>query len=298
MKQFFVLATAVFLVAACKQSYKISPSGLKYRVTESGSGAKLKNGQFIQFDYRAWMPEKDTTFYNTFGSVPAFTVIDSAMKAYDFREVLPLCRVGDEVEILLSVDTLKAKGQIENFSTTLAQRDYITFKVKIIKTFASEAEVGLAYQDEMKKQGEREDKTIADYLKKNNIKATKTTNGNYVQVLEQGSGAKIDSNTVAYVMYTGKLFSNGKEFDSNEKTGQPLEVRIGSGGIIPGWDESLRILNAGGKAKFFIPSSQAYGPRGNMGIPGFSILVFDIAVKEVKPAPAEITTPDMGMPPQ
>ena len=57
--------------------------------------------------------------------------------------------------------------------------------------------------------------------------------------------------------------------------GTPLEFQLGQ--VIAGWQEAIQLLKKGGKGKFLIPSTLAYGERGaGANIPPNSPLVFDI----------------------
>ena len=84
------------------------------------------------------------------------------------------------------------------------------------------------------------------------------------------------------VHYSGKL-TNGTEFDSSFKRNQPIEIQIGVGQVIKGWDEGLLLLNEGDEATFLIPSDLGYGARGAGGvIPPNATLIFDVALVRVK----------------
>lgn len=61
------------------------------------------------------------------------------------------------------------------------------------------------------------------------------------------------------VNYTGKL-GDGTVFDSSEDR-EPLEFTIGSGQVIPGFDEGVAGMNPGESKTITIPSDQAYGPH-------------------------------------
>ncbi|MBF2046724.1 MAG: FKBP-type peptidyl-prolyl cis-trans isomerase [Leptolyngbya sp. IPPAS B-1204] len=63
--------------------------------------------------------------------------------------------------------------------------------------------------------------------------------------------------TVA-VHYTGKL-EDGTVFDSSEG-GMPLEFAIGSGNVIPGFEEAVIGMSPGDTKTAKIPSDEAYGP--------------------------------------
>ena len=83
---------------------------------------------------------------------------------------------------------------------------------------------------------------------------------------------------------------DGKVFDSNtDSTFRHMDafnVNMTNdpalGGVIAGWKDGLSLLKKGAKAKFYIPSSLAYGEEGNGGIiPPNAILMFDIAVEDL-----------------
>ncbi len=92
--------------------------------------------------------------------------------------------------------------------------------------------------------------------------------------------AAANGNTIT-VNYTG-MFTDGKVFDTS--TGkQPLTVVIGTGQVIPGWDQGILGMKVGGKRRLIIPSSLAYGEKGAGGvIPPNATLVFDIELLDVK----------------
>ncbi|MDE3143600.1 MAG: peptidylprolyl isomerase [Bacteroidota bacterium] len=61
------------------------------------------------------------------------------------------------------------------------------------------------------------------------------------------------------VHYHGKLV-NGTTFDSSEGR-EPLEFEVGSGMVIPGFDEGVTGMAVGDKKTVQIPADQAYGPK-------------------------------------
>jgi len=96
---------------------------------------------------------------------------------------------------------------------------------------------------------------------------------------KNASGKKPDAGQKVKVHYTGK-FLNGEEFDSS-KGGDPIEIPIGRGRVIPGWDEGIMLLREGEKATLGIPSGLAYGQRGSGPIPPNTPLIFDVELVEV-----------------
>ena len=98
-----------------------------------------------------------------------------------------------------------------------------------------------------------------------------------------GSGPRPQTGQTVSVLYTGMLL-NGSVFDSSAKNGgQPISFPLGTGQVIPGWDQGLAALTVGTKAVLLIPSALAYGPRGaGAAIPPNSILRFDVELLEAK----------------
>lgn len=83
--------------------------------------------------------------------------------------------------------------------------------------------------------------------------------------------------------YTGKLYSNGKKFDSSLDRDQPFEFTLGSGQVIKGWDQGLLGMCIGEKRRLTIPSDLGYGDRGaGSDIPPGATLVFDVELLEIK----------------
>ncbi|KAJ3303058.1 FK506-binding protein 2A [Kappamyces sp. JEL0829] len=89
--------------------------------------------------------------------------------------------------------------------------------------------------------------------------------------------------------YTGRLFENGKQFDSSVGRA-PFEFTLGVGQVIKGWDQGImgrlqRLMSGmciGEKRKLTIPSELGYGSRGaGASIPPNAALVFDIELFKI-----------------
>jgi FKBP-type peptidyl-prolyl cis-trans isomerase FklB len=85
------------------------------------------------------------------------------------------------------------------------------------------------------------------------------------------------------VNYRGKLL-DGSEFDSSYSRGKPLDIPVN--GVIKGWQEALVMMKPGAKWTLYIPADLAYGANPRPGIPGNSLLIFDIEILGVKPKQA------------
>ena len=69
---------------------------------------------------------------------------------------------------------------------------------------------------------------------------------------------KIQNGQYAQVHYTGKL-ADGTIFDSSEGR-QPLEFKVGSGQVIPGFDQAIEGMKVNEEKEFLLKSEEAYGP--------------------------------------
>ena len=115
-----------------------------------------------------------------------------------------------------------------------------------------------------------------DYLKELEGKKgfTKTESGLIYEVLKENpSGTSPGVSDKVTVHYEGKLI-NGNVFDSSIKRGQPASFPVA--GVIRGWVEALQLMKTGEKWRLHIPSDLAYGSRGTRGIPGNSVLIFEV----------------------
>jgi FKBP-type peptidyl-prolyl cis-trans isomerase len=57
---------------------------------------------------------------------------------------------------------------------------------------------------------------------------------------------------------------------------------LGAGSVIAGWDQGIPGMRVGGTRTLLVPSSLAYGSRGQGSIPPNAALVFDIELLNVQ----------------
>src|SRR5690606_18126734 len=88
-----------------------------------------------------------------------------------------------------------------------------------------------------------------------------TESGLEYYIVERTEGEPASPGRMVKVHYAG-YFEDGNIFDSSFKRGEPIQLQIGAGQVIPGWEEGLALLKEGEKAKFIIPASLGYGEQG------------------------------------
>ena len=111
--------------------------------------------------------------------------------------------------------------------------------------------------------------------------AEKTASGLMYIMHEEGKGPKPAAGQNVKVHYELKL-ADGVVVDSSYSRGTPLDIPIGVGRVIPGWDEGIQLLNEGSKATLIVPSELGYGPSGAGGvIPPNATLIFKVELVQV-----------------
>lgn len=69
--------------------------------------------------------------------------------------------------------------------------------------------------------------------------------------------SQVKDNDTVQVHYTGKL-ENGQVFDSSVER-EPLEITLGQGALIPGFEKGLLDMKVNEKKTISIPKQEAYG---------------------------------------
>ncbi|MDB5191498.1 MAG: hypothetical protein JWQ96_1061 [Segetibacter sp.] len=302
MKKILAIAGLAAVMVSCNSDYEKTSTGLTYKIFKGDKKEKLKHGQIIKINGEVKIDGRDTVLFSTYGHLPEYMPVDTTTrKSHDFNEVLKLCAVGDSLVVIAQVDTLVKMG-LAQYNEVLKQRDQIKTTIKILGVFEDEAAKVKDQTQEVEKEKAREIAALENELKKKGIKAQKTANGVFVETIQPGTGPLVTAGNEVTVNYKGSLVSTGKVFDSNTDTThghvEPFKFVIGSGGVIPGWDEAAVTLSKGAKANIYIPALMAYGPAGRGPvIPPYAPLKFEMEILNIgTPAPQPIQQGMQGMP--
>jgi peptidylprolyl isomerase len=86
--------------------------------------------------------------------------------------------------------------------------------------------------------------------------------------LKKGTGPKATAGQTVDMQYTGVLFKDGTKFDASwDRGGQPFSFSLGSGQVIPGWDQGIVGMQKGGRRLLVLPPALGYGEQGTPGGP-------------------------------
>jgi FKBP-type peptidyl-prolyl cis-trans isomerase FkpA len=307
-KHLFSIALLAVLFPACKQTdFKKTKEGFPYRVFSSGNGEKIVPGNIVS--YHITQKLKDSVLQTSYGNPPMFAPIpkDSA-SSNPLAALLIEAKKGDSIEVKQPVDSLIKKNPRlaeDPFLSKKKGQDLITL-IKVVEVYKNEESAQGAFEKQniesynqqpgIAEQRKKDEASIQEYLKANNIQAQRTPWGAYIQVINPGSGPKPKYGQFSMVKYTGKDLT-GKVFDTNNKPGaELLPLQIGTGGSIIGFEDAVRQLPKGAKANIYIPSFIGYGAQGRPPViqPNQN-LMFEIDVVDVtdqRPAPPAAQMPD------
>jgi FKBP-type peptidyl-prolyl cis-trans isomerase FkpA len=307
-KQFLIIAAAALGFAACKGGLKKGPAGLEYTIVEDAKGDSIKVGDFISLNIIA-KTDGDSVLYNSYetGRQSQTLVPKSVYPGDLFYAIMKLTK-GDSAIIKINIDSAEKKGQPRPPGI---KGKYIVYNLKIMEVIKKDtskeqefqAKINAFFKAEGDKEKGAEAGKIKKYIDDNKLKVVKLPSGLQIATKVEGSGDKINVGDSVMLNYTGKLTS-GKVFDTSiaevakaNKTFNPqrpystLNMLIGMGKVIKGFDEGVMQMKKGGKAILIIPSDLAYGEQGMQGglIGPYSPLVFEIDL--VKVIPGKVKAP-------
>jgi FKBP-type peptidyl-prolyl cis-trans isomerase FkpA len=110
----------------------------------------------------------------------------------------------------------------------------------------------------------------------------RTPSGLYVEDVTVGAGEEAAPGRTVVVHYTGWL-PDGTKFDSSRDRNAPFSFPLGTGTVIPGWDEGVAGMQEGGRRRLVIPPQLGYGAEAQGSvIPASATLVFDVELIDVR----------------
>lgn len=267
-----------------QQGLTVLPSGLAYKIVKHGTGSRNPIiGDHIEMYIHVHVD--DSVLFDSrkmySATKPVSFVIAAPRGHGDIMEGFMKMTIGDSALIRVPVDSMKKNGA--QLMPWMKEGMVVEYNV-VMMSIRSEAEEKQYNEGKAAAQKGIDEGILQDYFKRNNITPQKSASGVYYTIIKEGTGEKIAAGQKASVNYTG-MFLDGKKFDSNVDTAfhhvQPFELTVGKGMVIKGWDEGLQQLKKGTRAMLYIPSTLAYGAQEQRGIPGNSILVFEVEITNV-----------------
>jgi FKBP-type peptidyl-prolyl cis-trans isomerase len=294
-----VLIISLYL-AVCSQvnaqdNFVHAPKGSLVKIFTSNPGDKIKLNDVITFDVTQ-KTDKDSVLFSSYAlGHPLKIQVQPSQNAGDLMDVFPLLTAKDSAYVKVPSDSV-FKGHEDQRPPFLPKGSMLIFTLKISKVQSLE--------DAMAEVKTAETTAANKYIADHKLNVTTTSSGLKYVITQPSLKRKPLSGDTLLVNYTGRT-TEGKVFDSSiqaealkaglqqgDRKYEPIQVVVGQGQVIKGWDEGLLLLNEGSKAEFIIPSGLGYGSEGSgPDIGPYSTLVFDIELVKIKPIKHAVAKP-------
>ncbi len=280
MKKFFrgVVLILIF-VAGCKPGFQETTTGLSYMfVQENKDGTKAKPGDILNLRM-TYHTDKDCLLFDSRMISDTFRLIlKKPQYKGDINEALAMLGTGDSAQFKLNAEKFYVNTLKQSMPGYMTKESQVVFDVRLLKiTPLKEYEKELTEAKKLKTEHEAQE--IKDYINQHKLKGEFLSSGTFFSEQVKGKGAQANYEDELLINYSG-YFLDGRPVDSNVGK-KPLQCKVGSNGLIDGWNEALQRMNEGGKVTVVLPSSTAYGEEGYGPVPPFTPLVFDIELIKV-----------------
>jgi hypothetical protein len=285
MKKIFFLLTLTILVFSCnsnKLKFKKHESGFSYCIVESNeNGKKLNLGNLILLEM-SYETKDGTILFNSKGSDRNYlrTITEPSRNGGSIEEGLLLLSEGDSAIFKISAEDflIHSEGFLK-LPKGVEPEDEIIIKLRIIDILdINEQKVLLT--ERFHKDEKTEMNLLDNYLNITNVTEEPKESGLYYIELEKGSGKQAQTGDIVFVDYTVKLIDGDLIETSLGK--KPISFKLGTGQVIPAWEEGLQYMHEGGKARLIAPSKIAYGDKGSGKIQPYSTIIFDIELIRIQ----------------
>ena len=275
--RYLILILFLIIFTSCVDNEKVLDNGVKLKYIKNGSGKTIMDGEILELNIEYLDYEGESIFKS---EDPILQQKDSLWSNIPFLNVLSNLKVGDSVYFQLTYDQFLGFIPGADYPDSIGG-EFMNFYAGIESIMTQEV-----FEEKQREQYEKmkmnDDKQLSidlelidNYLKENNINATRTESGLRIVVEKKGEGRLAAPGDNVSVHYTGMLL-NGEVFDSSLER-QPLSFTLGQGMVIKGWDEGITYFNKNSKGTIYIPSNLGYGANGAGGvIPPNAVLVFEV----------------------
>jgi len=253
---------------APKVTFKTKPLTVKVtttRVITDGRGAKLTKANKVEFSYAVFNGKNGKQIGTNFGDETALMDLSSSRAMTGLSKGLTGQQVGSRLLVAIPpADGYGAKGFAK---AGLGPTDTIVFLIDLVAASTPLPKVGGVAVRPVPGLPT----VIVTGAKPARITVPKTAAPTrlVVQPLIKGQGAVVRSGQSITVHYTGVLWRDGKTFDASgdpqpgAPAGAALDVQIGTGKVIPGWDQGLVGQTVGSRILLIVPPADGYGAKGS-----------------------------------
>jgi len=273
-KLFFITALAVLAFISCSNDSEVitTESGIKYFDEIVGEGKDAELGDLLSIHFKGWVIVDSTNLFSDWTN-------DSTRLPYmigdSYRQGQVIKFVLGEGAFIRGTDE-GIVGMKPNGKRMIVVPSELAYGEKGIGPVPPNADLKVFIE-----LLDVKDPVVAEMWDVDKSKIKTSESGLMYVIIEEGEGDFATDGNVVKVHYSGYLEDSTK-FDSSVERDEPFSFVVGNKQVIAGWDEGIRLLKKGGKARFVIPPSLGYGDITAGKIPPNSTLVFDVELLDVK----------------
>lgn len=227
------------------------------RVIKKGDGDEILDGDSVQVHYVAANGRTGEVFDNSHElDSPMSLSVSESTALPGFYQGLLGQNIGSRVLVIIPpADGVAHLGSVEAMG--LEENDTLVFVFDILEKTPTEAS-----GEAKKAPANLPELQFNDKKQPEKFKSTKTSDKKLSKtqsaVIIKGEGAKIEAGQVVTAHYIGQLFPDGEVFN-NSWTSSPQQFPVGSGGLIPCWDDELVGQTIGSRVIIACTKADAYG---------------------------------------
>jgi peptidylprolyl isomerase len=245
------------------------------QVVTAGTGAALTKGQTITFDYVLVDGRSGKELETSFGNTPGSLTLDPSKTATQLVTSLTGKTVGSRLLVAIAPKDGLAKRlnnpAVKKTDTLLFVIDVKNVRTPLARaTGAPVARVAGLPTVSLAANGKPTITVPAGAAAPTQL---------VTQALIKGAGPAVTAGQTITVQYTSVKW-DGKLFDSTWDRAQPIDTPIGTGTVIPAWDEGLVGQTVGSQVLLVVPPDKGYGTSGSSDgkVKGTDTLVFVIDI--------------------
>ena len=236
-------------------------SGLQYFDIVEGEGEMPVAGQDVVVEYAAWLQDGEEYIASSSAAgEPVTFALGSDMGVFPgWDEGVSTMKPGGKRYLVIPPELALGEaggGRVPPNATLIMEVELVEVRPLVLPTEISEEDF------------------------------TETESGLRYYDIVEGDGAEATTGSTVTVNYTGWLTDSTK-FDSSIDSGMPFPFTLGTGQVIPGWDEGVAGMKVGGIRQLLIPAELGYGDTGSGVIPPGATLIFEVELLDVQETPSE-----------
>lgn len=230
------------------------------KVLKAGGGAAVVAGDAIKVNYVAVNGRTGKQFDSSFTTDKPFTVdLTNNSILPGFIKGLEGRTMGSRV--LVAISPKDGFGQAQQ-QMDIKKDDTLVFLFDIVSKVPAEASgKAVALPKDLPKITYDADKHPNGFKKTSATKSKQTEPSAHVVI--QGDGPAITKGQTVRFEYVGQVYPDGKRFDESWSRPEPFAPPIGTGSLIPCWDDLIPGQQVGSRIVLVCPSKVAYGDDPN-----------------------------------